>query len=185
MLHGLFTQLPRIETERLVLRPVTFDDVPDIHRYCSDPDVARYTAWQPHGSLLETQAYVGAVQDQYNRDEPSPWGVEHRELRVLIGTCGFVGRAPEHRRAELGYTLARMYWGQGYMTEAVSAVIAYAFANQDVNRIEAICDAENFASARVLEKSGMTFEGILRDYLLVKGRYRNVRMYATLRDCQS
>ncbi len=185
MLRGLFAQLPRLETERLVLRPVTYDDVPAIHEYCSDPDVARYTAWRPHESLLVTQAYVGAVQDQYRRDEPSPWGVEHREQRSLIGTCGFVARTPEHHRAEIGYTLARSYWGQGLMTEAVHAVIAYAFTNLDVNRIEAICDAENLASARVLEKSGLTFEGILRDYLLIKGRYRNVRMYAAVRDGQS
>lgn len=182
MLRGFFTQLPRLETERLVLRPVTFDDVPAIHQYCSDPDVARYTTWHPHQSLLETQAYVGAVQDQYDRDEPSPWGVEHRAEGVLIGTCGFVARSPEHHRAELGYTLARRYWGQGYMTEAVRAIIAFAFDHLDVNRIEAVCDAENLASARVLEKSGLAFEGILRDYLLIKGRYRNVRMYAAVKN---
>ncbi len=181
MLRGLFKQLPRLETERLVLRPVTFDDVPAIHAYCTDPDVARYTTWHAHQSLIETQAYVGAVQDQYGRDEPSPWGVERRAEGVLIGTCGFVARTPEHHRAELGYALARPYWGQGYMTEAVRAVVAFAFDHLDLNRIEAVCDAENLASARVLEKSGLVFEGILRDYLRVKGRYRNVRMYAAVR----
>lgn len=182
VLRGFFTELPRLETERLVLRPVTLDDVPAVHQYCSDPDVARYTTWHPHRSLAESQAYVIAVQDQYRRDEPSPWGVEHRGERVLIGTCGFVARTPEHHRAELGYTLARPYWGQGYMTEAARAVIEYAFTNLDVNRIQAMCDAENLASARVLEKSGMRLEGILRDYLLIKGRYRNVRMYSVVRE---
>lgn len=182
MRRRLFARLPRLATDRLVLRPLETGDLQAVYDYASDPQVARYTTWHPHTSLLDSRAFLYAVLDQYNRGDVSPWGLEHREEGRLIGTCGFVGYTPEHGRAELGYALSRRYWGQGYMTEAATAVIAHGFTRFDLNRIEAMCDHENIASARVLEKCGMRFEGILRDFLRIKGHYRSVRMYAILRD---
>ncbi|MGI6207347.1 MAG: GNAT family N-acetyltransferase [Anaerolineae bacterium] len=182
MSQSPFVNLPHLNTERLILRPMQPDDVQAVYDYASDPEVARYTAWTAHQSLLESRAFVNLVLEQYARGEPAPWGLVHRGDGKLIGTCGFVAMVPEHGRAELGYAMGRPYWGQGYMTEAARAVIAYAFSNLDLNRIEAMCDCENVASARVLEKCGMRFEGILRDYVYIKGYYRSVRMYAILRE---
>jgi [ribosomal protein S5]-alanine N-acetyltransferase len=74
-----------------------------------------------------------------------------------------VNYAPEHARAELGYVLSREHWGKGLMPEAVRAVIRFGFGRMELNRIQARCVAENTASARVMEKAGMTYEGTLRE----------------------
>jgi ribosomal-protein-alanine N-acetyltransferase len=88
---------------------------------------------------------------------------------------------PTHRRAELGYALARDYWGQGLMTEATKAAIAFGFHVMHLQRIQAICDVNNVSSARVLEKAEMQFEGILHNYLFYKERSWDVKMYAITR----
>jgi [ribosomal protein S5]-alanine N-acetyltransferase len=89
--------------------------------------------------------------------------------------------APEHSRAELGYVLAQEYWGTGLMPEAVRRVIRFCFERMDLNRVEARCLAENVASARVMEKAGMSYEGTLRKREYIKGAYRDMKMYSILR----
>ena len=83
-------------------------------------------------------------------------------------------------RAELYYVLAQNYWGRGYMTEAVEAVLGFGFGVMHLNRIDGVCWVENTASARVLEKVGMQFEGILRQFIFVKGAFRDLRWYSIL-----
>ena len=92
-----------------------------------------------------------------------------------------MGYAPEHARAELGYVLSREHWGKGLMPEAVRAVMAFGFEKLSLNRIQARCIAENLASARVMEKAGMTFEGTLRESEFIKGAYRDIKLYSILR----
>ena len=87
-----------------------------------------------------------------------------------------------HARGEIGYALARKYWGQGLMTEAVRAMLDYGFNTLHLNRIEARCDVENAGSWRVMEKVGMKFEGVLRQNIMLHGRARDARMYAILRE---
>ena len=108
------------------------------------------------------------------------WGIIAKDGNRLIGTCGLY-TTPIHRRAELGYALARDYWGQGLMTEAAKAAIAFGFHVMQLIRIQALCDVENIGSARVLEKSGMQFEGTLHNYLFTKNRPWNLKMYAITR----
>ena len=88
---------------------------------------------------------------------------------------------PEHARAEVGYVLSRGYWGRGIMTEAVRAVIHFGFEELHLNRIESRCIAENMASARVMEKAGMVYEGTLRGREFIKGYYRDMKVYAIRR----
>ena len=89
--------------------------------------------------------------------------------------------ALEHSRAELGYVLAQEYWGTGLMPEAVRRVIRFCFERIDLNRVEARCIAKNRASARVMEKAGMSYEGTLRRREYIKGAYKDMRMYSILR----
>jgi len=99
----------------------------------------------------------------------------------MIGTCSFGSWERDHRRAEIGYVLNRRYWGQGYMTEVVRAIIAFGFRELGLNRIQARCEVPNIGSARVMEKAGMSFEGVLRQQLFEKGSYRDMKMYSILR----
>lgn len=98
-----------------------------------------------------------------------------------MGTCGFVNWSLDHARAELGYAIHREYWGQGLVPEAVRAMISFGFEKIGLNRIEARCIAENTASARVMEKAGMSYEGTLRQREFIKGAYRNIKLYAILK----
>jgi len=88
----------------------------------------------------------------------------------------------EDHRTAVGYRLGKQYWGKGYATEALRAVIAYLFEQTTVNRISASTWSENIASILVLEKAGMRFEGLARQRRLAKGAFRDVKFYAMLRE---
>ena len=91
---------------------------------------------------------------------------------------------PRHLRVEFGYVLARQHWGHGYMTEALSTLVDWALDQPKIWRVSAICDMDNSASAKVMEKAGMVFEGVLRRYFVhpnVSPEPRDCRMYAKVR----
>jgi len=173
--------LPRLETERLILRRLTADDAEDIFAYASDPEVTRYLIWEPHQSLADSRAFIAAAVGRYEAGIVAPWGIELKREKKIIGTCDYISLSVGHERAEIGYALSRTYWGQGLMSEAVRKIIAFGFEVKGFNRIQAVCETTNIASARVMEKVGMSFEGILRQYLIQRKTPRDVKMYAILR----
>jgi ribosomal-protein-alanine N-acetyltransferase len=178
---GGFSEFPTLETRRLLLRKITLDDAPAIFAYASDPQVPVYMPWAPHQSIAETYEYLAHVIGRYQQGWPGPWGIVHKGDAKLIGTCAFGMWEREHNRAELGYVLNRDYWGQGYMPEAVRTIVDFGFRHMGLNRIEARCEVPNTGSARVMEKVGMAFEGVLREQIYEKGSYRDMKIYAILR----
>lgn len=177
-----FRSLPTLETARLRLRRMRPTDAEAVHAYASDPEVARYMLWEPHESLRDSENFLRFVEERYARGDPAGWGLEERESGRFIGTCGIQAWHPEHARAELGYVLAREHWGRGLMTEAVAAAVGFGLDGLGFNRLEARCLEGNDASARVLEKAGMTHEGTARASHLVEGTFHDLRHYAILRD---
>jgi len=180
-IEDVFADLPSLETERLLLRKMRMADAQDLFEYASDPDVARYTTWPPHSSIDDSKAYLRRALDLYAAHDIAEWGLAHKADGKLIGTCGYVDWSPYHARAEIGYAMSRKYWGQGLMAEAVRAVIHFGFQRMMLNRVEARCMIENVASARVMEKCGMRYEGILREHMYAKGRYDDLKIYSILR----
>lgn len=177
-----YPDLPTLESDRLMLRKMSLEDAPDLFEYASDPEVAQYTTWHPHQSLKDSHIFLNSILEKYQTHESFNWGIIHKDDGKLIGTCGFVHWVRSHHYAEIGYALSRPYWGQGYMPEAVKAVLAFAFQETDLNRIEAECKLPNHASATVMEKVGMKYEGILRQQMLNKGRFHDMKLYAILRE---
>lgn len=177
-----FRDLPTLQTSRLTLRPMRPADAEAMHVYASDPEVARHMLWEPHESLRDSENFLRFVRERYARGDPAGWGLEERETGRFIGTCGMQDWRPEHSRAELGYVLAREHWGRGLMTEAVAAVVDFGFDRIGFNRLEARCLDGNAASARVLEKVGMTREGTSRSSHFVGGAFLNLHHYAMLRE---
>ena len=174
-------QFLTLQTSRLILRKITIEDAAEIFAYASDPQVTAYTLWDAHHSINETYEYLNnVVLPIYRFGTGMKWGIVEKKSNKLIGTCS-LHSMPIHRRAELGYVLAREYWGQGLMTEAAQAAIAFGFHVMQLLRIQAYCAVENIGSARVLEKSGMQFEGILHNYVFTKERPWDVKMYAITR----
>jgi len=178
----LFTNLPRIETERLVLRKMRRSDAKDLFAYASNPEVTRHTMWNTHRTLRDSEQFLEAIEHRYRDGQVTNWGIEAKSNGKFIGTCGFVYWAPEHQRAEIGYALSADYWNQGLMSEAALAVLRFGFEKMNLNRLEARCNLANIGSERVMQKLGMTYEGVLREQLFIRGRFESLKLYSILRN---
>ncbi|MCC3423422.1 MAG: GNAT family N-acetyltransferase [Microcoleus sp. PH2017_01_SCD_O_A] len=181
-LLDILANLPIIETERLLLRKITLNDASDMFEYASNPEVSEYTMWSTHTSIEDTKYFLKSLTKMYKRKELVDWGIVHKAEKKFIGTCGYVEWSMTHSRAEIGYALSARYWREGYMSEAVNAIIEFGFREMLLNRIVGRCEVNNIASARVMEKVGMQLEGILRQQLFVKGRYWDLKIYSILRE---
>ncbi|WLR44343.1 GNAT family protein [Bacillus carboniphilus] len=175
----IFEDLPTIETDRLILRKMSEDDVDDLFHYGSDKEVTKYLTWETYHSKEDALSFIQYALTQYENKQPAPWAIEYKEDNKFIGTIDFRSK---QGIGKMGYVIAKEYWGKGIMTEVVSEVIAFAFKNTDAVRIQAECFLHNIGSARVMEKVGMTYEGILRKALYAKGTHHDVKMYSILRE---
>ena len=173
--------LPTLETERLILRKMVLNDAEAVFAYASDSEVSRYTLWETHRSIEDSRAFLEFATQKYENGGEPDWGIVYRGNGCLVGACGLVNWEAEHARAEVGFVLSREYWGRGLMSEAVRAILRFGFERMNLNRIEARCIAENAASARVMEKAGMFYEGTLRQREYIKGTYRDIKLYAILK----
>ena len=172
---------PVLETERLVLRALTPDDAGAVFAYASDPEVTRYVVWETHRTVKDSRAFLNALAERYENEGAAEWGIVYKGDQRLAGSCGIVGLDRDHARAEMGYVISEGYRGRGLVPEAVRALISYGFGRLNLNRLEARCIAENAASARVMEKAGMRYEGTLRQREYIKGAYRDIKLYAILK----
>ena len=178
----IFQHIPTLHTSRLTLRRMLPSDYRDMYEYACLPQVTEYLLWSPHVDADQTYRYLQSLQASYKQGEFYDWAVVLNEKGKMIGTCGYTEFDHENRRAEIGYVLNPRYWGHGIATEAVSAVMEFAFCELDINRLEAHFIEGNDRSRRVMEKCGMAFEGMLRQYMFIKGQYRNIGFCAATRD---
>ena len=178
----LFSSLPALSTPRLTLRKMTMRDAADIYAYSRDPEVARHVLWEAHRSIMDTRAYLRFIIRQYHEGTPSSYCMVLRETKRVIGTIGFMSYDQDNSIVEVGYSLAREHWGKGLTTEALSAVIDFAFRELRVHRVEAMHECDNPASGRVMSKCGMRHEGTLRARVFNKGHYSDVELYAVTRE---
>ena len=154
----------RLETARLLLRkPVAADTARIYESYARDAEVTRYLTWRPHRNLADGERPSAEWMAAWESGKYFSWVITLREGEEL---AGMISMRPDGWRVELGYVLGRRWWGRGLMTEAVRAVIDCALAEPEVFRVWAVCDVENMASARVLEKAGMRREGVLRRWAM-------------------
>lgn len=153
-----------IHTPRLLLRPAVPEDAAAIfHEYAQDPDVTRYLTWQPHKSIATTTALIDQLRVAWCEQSTYAWLITGQNSGQVLG---MISLRPQQHRAEIGYVLARSAWGQGYMPEAARTLGDWVLAQPAIYRFWAVCDVENLASARVMEKIGMQREGLLRRYVL-------------------
>lgn len=169
-------------TERLLLRKMAVADACDMYEYASLEETAKYLLWSPHQSIKFTKNYLKYIQKQYKNGNYFDWAIVIKETGKMIGTCGFSAVYPEHSRAEIGYVINPMYKGNGYATEAAERVMSFAFEELDINRLEAKFMIENLNSENVMKKLGMKREGVLRDFMFVKGNYEDICMYSITAD---
>ena len=150
-----FGSLPTVETGRLILRKARTGDAEDIFAYSKDPEVARHVLWSAHRSLGDSRAYIRYLHSQYREGQPGSYVIVRKPEGRVIGTAGWMEFNPDHRWAEVGYSLARDCWNQGYMTEALQELLRLSFTELELNRVIGRYELDNPASRRVMEKSGM------------------------------
>jgi [ribosomal protein S5]-alanine N-acetyltransferase len=175
---GLDTTL---STDRLLLRPFQEQDYEAVHAYASDPDVTRYTSFGPN-SPDETREFLRRSLENIHQEPRRQYlfAVVLKEDDRLIGGTGLAVSADEPRIAELGFVLHRDAWGQGYAAEAARTLIDFGFEQLGLNRIYACYHPDNRASARVMEKIGMRYEGLLRECVFLKGSWWDFGQYAMI-----
>jgi len=163
-----------LEAPRLRLRALAMDDAAAVAAYGSDPEVSRYVSWPRHRSIEDAHAFLRYAIAAAEEGRELIWAIVEHATGTVIGTVGL--RLQGHR-VELGYALAQRHWGRGFATEAAARVVAWALAQRDIYRVWAVCDVENVASARVLEKIGLEREGRLRGWAVMPS------LGAVPRDC--
>jgi [ribosomal protein S5]-alanine N-acetyltransferase len=176
-----FSSFPTLTTERLFLREPLPTDAADVLIFRSDPEVQRYNG-AIFQSVGEVQGLIEEVRAEYAAQEGITWAVTLNSSDTVLGLFGFHDWNKYHRRAEIGYDLARAYWGQGIGSEAVRAIVRFGFEQMNLNRIYVGTIADNHESVRLLERIGFQREGTRRKHSWEEdGTFHDSAMYGLLR----
>jgi RimJ/RimL family protein N-acetyltransferase len=169
-----------IATKRLVLRRFRATDAETLAAYRSSPEVARYQSWDAPVPIERAREIV-AEMAAGRPDEPGwfQYALERAEDKAHIGDVA-VHLHENRMQAEIGFTLALGYQGQGYAGEAVRGLLDHLFKVRGLHKVSAECDARNVASARLLERIGFTREGLLRAHTWIKGEWTDDAHYGLL-----
>jgi RimJ/RimL family protein N-acetyltransferase len=171
------------ETDRLRLRAFRAEDAATFSAYRSEPEVARYQGWSAPFPLEKARTFINKMMAK-TLGQPGEWyqiAIERKEDGQMMGDCTYY-LADDNRQAEIGFTLAGAFQGQGYAREAVACLIAYLFDDLQVHRVFANVDPANDASIRLLTHLGFRCEGCFRQSMWLKGEWVDEQWYAMLRE---
>ncbi len=168
---------PILQTARLQLGPLAWDDVPTIVGYAGDPDVSKTTLNIPYPYEAKDAIYwINNAYQRFLNQTQYTFAIRNTETEAFMGGIGL--RVNQRfNRAELGYWIAKPFWGRGYGTEAAGAVITFGFERLDLHKIHASYLEENPASGKVMQKNGMIREGEMKDHFFRDGAYKSVIQY--------
>ena len=173
----------KLETERLILRPIEETDVPALFPLINDPDVAGNLMSVPHPYPEEEYApWIRNAREKMERREQFDMAIVLKETGLPIGSCGIMDISWEHMRGEMAYWLGQPYWRQGYMTEAVRRMAQFGFEELGFERMHARCFTQNAGSIQVLEKSGFKREGHIRRAVRKNDEFLDMFLYGLLRE---
>jgi [ribosomal protein S5]-alanine N-acetyltransferase len=176
----VFDPFPVLSTARLQLREVRASDATAHFVIRSDAAVARFIRAGPDTELATTEARIERIREGMRAGATIHWALESRATGAFLGTAGFWRWDKQHFRAELGYDLAPVHWGEGYMVEALTPIIAYGFETMKLHSMEGNIDLENRQSARVLEKLGFVREALFRESVFKDGKFHDTAVYSLL-----
>ncbi len=171
-------QFPKIFTDRLCLRELRVSDQADLFTVFADPDVTRFYNINAFRSLEDSLALIERRKQRLYKGRGVHWGITFREdENRLIGCCGFNALKPKQQMGEIGYELARPFWNQGIMTEALRAILVYGFRYRRLDAVEAWVMPENCASVRVLTKLGFRSKGVQEGKGYWNGRFHDLEQF--------
>jgi len=167
-----FGEFPQLETDRLILREMTLDDVEFYFRHFNNNRVVEGSCFPGPKSLeaAKEELELYCIKP-FKENRGIRWGIVRKEDNELIGTCGYYDWIKTAHRAEIGYDLDPAYWGQGIMTEALRAVLKHGFEKMGLNRIQVIIDSKNTRSLKLVHRLGFKKEGVLRQSSYFNGQF--------------
>jgi RimJ/RimL family protein N-acetyltransferase len=169
-----------LKTERLSLRPLEAGDAPSIHLMMSDVEVMAFWDSPVVDDPAATEEIIGRQLDEMARDKARYWAMELGSSGAVLGLCDLSEIDRRHNRADVGFMVARRYWGAGYTYEAMHAVIGHAAQALRLRRLQARTHLGNARSMRLLDRLGFRREGLLRGYVERDGERRDCVLYGLL-----
>ena len=173
-----FKPFPTIETDRLILRKVKKNDAADLYEYCKSPISAKYADWEIHEDISVTKQYINWLLSSEKHGQYFTWCIEEKVSGKVIGTCSFTSIDREYKVAEIGYGILKNYWGNGYASEAVAAMMDYGFCRIGLCRIFARIMKGNINSVKLAKRLNMECEGYLRKGVWCNGSAKDLYLYA-------
>jgi len=171
----------RLETERLILKPVEMSDKDFIFRQFSDPDVTRFMLdEEPFTRMEEAEELIHFYTESKPRIQ-NRWVIIRKSDTVKIGTCGYHRWIKQHNFCEIGWDLSPENWGMGYMTEALYKAIPTGFEKIGLNRIQAFVNPRNARSIKLALAMGFKPEGVMREKYYSKGEYHDSLCFSLLK----
>ena len=180
MLNFNFTPFPVIESNRLILRRITNDDVNEVFELRSNPETMKYIPRPLVKTTEDALEHIAMIEDKIVTNVGINWGITLKSNPKLLGIIGYYRMQPENYRAEIGYILLPEFHGKGIITEAVQRLITYGFNDLNLHSIEAVIDPENFASEKVLQKCNFIKEAHLKECQFYEGKFLDSVIYSLL-----
>ena len=177
--------IPRIETERLLLRAIHPQDADDVFALFSDLKVANAYEFEPLSQRSQAEEMIQRFTSWFQQDQAIRWGIFPRGSQRMVGSCCLDTFHPRFQSANLGYSLRSDVWGQGLASEAVAAMLNFTFehgAMGPLNRVQAMTDRGNRRSQNLLRRLQFQEEGRLRQYGYWKGQFHDMRVFGLLKD---
>jgi [ribosomal protein S5]-alanine N-acetyltransferase len=169
-----------LTTPRLTLRPLRDEDAEPLFAIWSDTEAMRYFSFAAMTSLDQAKDRIARKRRTAAEGHDLICVITLQATGEVIGDCALFRADEQCMRAEIGFSLQRAYWRNGYMGEAVSALIEHAFGTVRLRRLEADIDPRNIASGRLLERMGFVREGLLRARWVVDGEVSDSALYGLL-----
>ena len=175
-----FTPFPVLYSERLCLRQLELDDVEEILVLRSDERILKYLIIPVCKNLDEARQFIEKINNAIKQNESLYWSISFKNDKKLIGTICIWNISEEDSRAEIGYALHPDHQQKGIMSEAMDAVLDYAFTIMQLHSIEANVAPLNSASIKLLEKKGFVKEAHFKENIFFNGRFLDTAIYSLL-----
>lgn len=183
---GLKVKVPHLKTRRLELNEISADDAAAIFDIFANEEVVKFYDLLPFTDRSQADELIKLFKNRVENSLGNRWAIRFKENDQCIGTCGFNSWSQPMRSATIGYDLNRGHWGQGIVTEALSAIIHSAFSGAlpcgPINRIQADTVPGNLASEKVLRKLGFQEEGLRRQCGYWKNAFHDLKCFGLLKD---
>jgi len=181
MIEINFHPFKNLETERLLLRRVSKDDLNEILELRGNPETMKFIPRPLVKTEEDALNHFNMIDEKNEKNEGINWAITVKGNPKLIGIIGHYRIQPENHRCEIGYMILPQYNGQGIVTEAIKVVLEYGFEDLNMHSIEAVIDPDNFASERVLQKNGFVKEAHILENEYYDGKFWDTVIYSILK----